>query len=138
MGLDSAAWNGTFCGIRVIVSPHLSRGLMKSKREHIRRPGQSEAYHRRIQKKWDKRFGRSMEEQVLLMQEHGVPYLMMAPATAERLLRQADKLSQSGGLSRVSTATAKPPTAQNHAAFAQAGHGPMGLRPWWSIMEGKA
>lgn len=42
-----------FMGMRVIESPH---ARMPAK-VHKRRGGMSEAYHRRIQKKWNKRFG---------------------------------------------------------------------------------
>lgn len=42
-----------FMGMRVIESPY---ARMPAK-AHKRRRGMSEAYHRRIQKKWNKRFG---------------------------------------------------------------------------------
>ena len=46
-------------GIQVVTSPYCQR--IVSLRQHKKRRNQSAAYHRRIQKKWTKRFGTRTE-----------------------------------------------------------------------------
>lgn len=42
-------------GMKVISSIHV--GALEPKRKHAKKDDQSESYHRRVQKKWTKRFG---------------------------------------------------------------------------------
>lgn len=48
---------GHFCGIPVVTNTNAIKIEKKSSRVHRHRRGQKLAYHLRVQKKWDKRFG---------------------------------------------------------------------------------
>ncbi len=48
---------GSFSGMKVISNPAIPETEKTPVRQHIKKPWMSETYHRRIQKKWLKRFG---------------------------------------------------------------------------------
>lgn len=55
---DAAVADAKLRGIQIVVSSMLD-GMTFPVRVHRKRKGMSEAYHRRIQKKWNKRFGKA-------------------------------------------------------------------------------
>jgi len=73
----------SFTGIKVTASPLVPEFSTFSNRKHNRRKG-SAAYHRRIQKKWDKRFGVRKERYFIEMGALGI----FAHPNTIRLLEQ--------------------------------------------------
>ena len=61
----------SLAGIRIIEEPNCLEKTDTPKRIHRKRNGMSEAYHRRIQKKWVKRYGWELEPAMYAM-GHGV------------------------------------------------------------------
>ena len=66
-------------GIKIFESPYCNR--IVSVRKHKKRHNQSETYHRRVQKKWTKRFGTRIEKVAYLIggQVFGREMLIMHP-----------------------------------------------------------
>lgn len=62
-------------GIPIHVSDVAPESITVPVRKHKRRRGQSEAYHRRVQKKWTKRFGTKQERVMLFFNPAAVGLL---------------------------------------------------------------
>ncbi len=58
-------------GMKIIESLHMPKTMLTPVRKHIRKPWMTEAYHKRIQKKWNKRFGQ-VDEPCILMTPQGI------------------------------------------------------------------
>lgn len=88
-----------FGGPRVVESPLVGKDVPA--RPHKRRRNQSEAYHRRIQKKWAKRYGTKRESCVLMVDgsRFGLgPMLVLHPADAQRLRQHMASLNARKGV----------------------------------------
>ena len=79
-----------FGGMRVVESPLAMQTVSAPKRAHKKRRNQTEAYHRRIQKKWTKRFGVSVKQVPCVYQVDGGryglgSYLVLPPGMLQQL-----------------------------------------------------
>lgn len=79
-----------FGGLRLVESPMAMQSVSVPKRAHKKRRNQTEAYHRRIQKKWIKRFGVTVKQIPCVFQVDGGrfgmgSYLVVPPGMLKQL-----------------------------------------------------